>query len=365
MEYKPEMKMIHKLWKLFLYAGLEKEAYDDLLPVIRKENTVLLSVFSMIAAVMFFVLFITSLISGGFVTVNTSTYLLSTIEMIIILICAHCVVPRHPSLVMVLVYVFEIMLYLFGISISMLHAESPAVSAVAFLLVSPLLFYDHPVRLSGMIAAVVAIFCGLAVRFKRPDVAHTDVWNAITFGIVAIATTVFTMSIKIRALAQSKQIEYLSQTDLLTGAKNRNHYENSLQSYPKHCLSNLICVYADANGLHEMNNTKGHPAGDRMLREVATVMQRFFGQEHTYRVGGDEFVGFQMDGRPKELLANIERMWHELKSKGYNVSFGSAVYEMGSPSVLNMHDLVRAAEKDMFASKRNFYRQAGNDRRSR
>jgi hypothetical protein len=42
---------------------------------------------------------------------------------------------------MVLVYVFEIMLYLFGISISMLHAESPAVSAVAFLLVSPLLFH--------------------------------------------------------------------------------------------------------------------------------------------------------------------------------------------------------------------------------
>ena len=359
------MKMIHKLWRLFVYAGLDKEAYDGLLPVIRKENAVLLGVFSMIAAMMFFVLFITSLISGGFVTVNTSTYLLSTFEMIIIFLCTRCVVPHHPSLVMVLVYVFEIMLYLFGISISMLHAESPAVSAVAFLLVSPLLFYDRPIRLSGMLTVVVVIFCGLAVRFKRSDVAHTDTWNAITFGIVAIATTVFTMSIKIRALAQSKQIEYLSQTDLLTGAKNRNHYEKCLQNYPKRCLSNLICVYADANGLHEMNNIEGHPAGDRMLQEVATVMQRFFGQEHTYRVGGDEFVGFRMDGRPKELLADIERMWHELKNKGYNISFGSAVYEMDSPGNLNMRDLVREAERDMFVSKRNFYRQAGNDRRSR
>ena len=359
------MKTIQKLWKLFLYAGIDKEEYDNLLPVIRKENMALLSVFSMIAAMMFFALFITSIISGGFVSVNTTTYLLSTVEMIVILICSRYVLPKNPSLVMVLVYVFEIMLYLFGISISMLHAESPAVSAVAFLLVSPLLFYDHPARLSGFIAAFVVVFCALAVRCKKPDVAHTDIWNAITFGIVAIVTTVFTMSIKIRALSQSKQIKYLSQTDLLTGAKNRNHFENSLQGYPELCQSNLSCVYADANGLHEMNNSEGHPAGDMMLREVAEVMQRFFGPEHTYRVGGDEFVAFRVDGQPNELPSVIEKMWHLLKQKGYNVSFGSAVYERQPQGDLNMRDLVREAEKDMFATKRDFYRQSGNDRRIR
>ena len=359
------MKFLQKLWRLFLYAGIEKEEYNDLLPRIRRENTVLLRVFSMIAAGMYFILFIASIVSGGFASVNTSTYLLSTVEMIIIMICARYVLPKHTALVMVLVYVFEIMLYLFGISISMLHAESPAVSAVAFLLVSPLLFYDRPVRLSGMIAAVVAIFCGLAVRFKEPGVAQTDTCNAITFGIVAIATTVFTMSIKIRSLAQSKQIEYLSQTDLLTGAKNRNHFEKCLARYPGLYTSNLICVYADANGLHEMNNSKGHPAGDRMLREVAETMQQCLGPEHAYRIGGDEVVAFRVDGNPEELSSEIERMWQALNEKGYNVSFGIAVHKKQAQSDLDMRDLVREAERDMFASKREFYRQSGNDRRSR
>ena len=290
------MDHIKRFWKLFFYAGVEKEEYKKLLPGVRRENEVLLRVFSPLAGVMFFLLFIVSMMTDGFATVNAPTYFISGVVMVVILLCVRHFVPRHPVLVTVLVYVFEIVLYTFGIHISMLHAGNPAVSAVAFLLVSPLLFYDRPGRLSAMIAAVVAVYCVMAVCFKDPGVAQTDVWNMITFGIVAIVTTVFIMSIKYRALSQSRKIEYLGQTDLLTGVKNRNHFENQMQGYPEMCSSNLICVYGDVNGLHEMNNREGHQAGDRMLREVAAKIQQRFGPEHTYRIGGDEFAAFEADG---------------------------------------------------------------------
>lgn len=279
------MTHIRKLWNLFMYAGVEKEEYKELLPSIREENRALLNVFSLLAAAMFFLLFIASVLSRGFAAVNSTTYLLCGIEMLAVQCCSRFVLPRHPELVMPLVYVFETILYAFSIHISMLHAERPAVSAVAFLLVSPLLFYDRPIRLSALIAAAATAFCGMAVLFKAPDVAETDLWNMVTFGVVAVATTVFTTSIKIRGLAQSRQITYLSQTDLLTGAKNRNHYESCLHGYPEMCASSLVCVYADVNGLHEMNNRDGHAAGDRMLREVAEAIVRCFGSEHTYRMG--------------------------------------------------------------------------------
>ena len=358
------MTNIRKLWKLFLYAGIEKEEYNKLLPNIREENRRLLNVFSQLAAVMFFLLLVASMLSRGFATKNSTTYLLYGVGMLIILLCSYFVLPKHLALVMVFVYLFEISLYVFGIHVSMLHAEKPAVSAIAFLLVSPLLFYDRPVRLSALIAAVVVVFCGIVVRFKVPDVADSDVWNMITFGIVAVATTVFTMSIKIRALSQSRQIQYMSQTDLLTGAKNRNHYENRLKEYPKMCTSNLICVYADVNGLHEMNNRYGHPAGDRMLREVAEAMQECFGQEHTYRIGGDEFAAFRVDGQPENLASEIDRLKRALSKKGYHVSFGTAVHEK-SQGEMNMVEIVNEAENNMFAAKREFYRRAENDRRSR
>ena len=355
---------IRRLWKLFLYAGVEKEEYNKLLPSIREENVVLLSLFSQLAAVMFLLLYIVSMVTNSFAANNSTTYMLSAIVMLMILLCVHFVLPKHPALVMLLVYIFEITLYVFGIHISMHHVDKPAVSAVAFLLVSPLLFYDRPFRLSAVIAAVVAVFCGIAVRYKAPSVAETDIWNSITFGIVAVATTVFIMTIKIRALAQSRQIQYLSQTDLLTGTYNRNHYENRLQAYPGMCASNLHCVYADVNGLHEKNNRYGHNAGDTMLREVAEAIQRCFGKEHTYRVGGDEFVAFRVDEKLDDLLAEVHRLRQALDEKGYHVSFGTAVREKAQGE-MNMYELVNEAEVNMFAAKRLFYRESGHDRRSR
>ena len=358
------MNTIRKLKNLFLYAGVEKEEYDQLLPHIREENQTLLRVFSLIAAVMFFLLLIMSIISGGFAARNSTTYLVSGLVMLGILFCTRFFIPKHSRLVMVLVYVFEIVLYVFGIHISMLHADSPSVSAVAFLLVSPLLFYDRPVRLSALLSAVVAVFCVIVTRVKQPEVAATDVWNMITFGVVAIVTTIFIMSIKIRSLAQSRQIEYLSRTDLLTGVKNRNYYESRLKEYPEMYTSNLICIYGDVNGLHELNYREGHPAGDRMLREVAKAMQQCFGQEHTYRIGGDEFVAFRVDGQPEEVASEIDRIRQDLAEKGWHVSFGIAVHEKAQGPFI-MYDLVKEAEEKMFAEKQKYYLRSENDRRIR
>ena len=358
------MQYSHKIKKLFLYAGVDKEEYNRLLPSIREENRLLLKVFSQLAVVMFFALFIASVISTGFASINSPTYLVFGLIMLGVLMCTTLVLPKYPAYVMAFVYIFETMLYVFGIHISMLHAEKPAVSAVAFLLVSPLLFYDRPIRLSMQIAIVVAVFCIMVLYFKEPEVSQTDIWNMVTFGILAVATTVFIMSIKIRALYQSSQIEYLSQTDLLTGIKNRNHYENRLEEYPKMVTSNLICVYADVNGLHEMNNKEGHQAGDRMLREVAGILQEKFGPDHTYRIGGDEFVVFRIDGKPENISSEIEEIKEKLDKQGYHVAFGSSVYQV-SEGKLEMYELVKSAENKMFAAKKEFYSESENDRENR
>lgn len=358
------MDSITKLRKLLLYAGLEKEEYDKLRPRIREENGALLKIFSLLSAVIFLLLLIASLITTGFATVNSSTYLVSGTVMLIILFFVKYLIPKNPEIVMFLVYVFDTVLYAFGIYISMLHAEKPAVSAVAFLLVAPLIFYDRPIRMIASIVIVVVVICGVVCLFKEPDIAEGDVWNAVAFGVVGIAITLFITSIKIRSLAQSIRIDYLSQTDLLTGVKNRNNYESRLRLYPEMCETNLICVYADVNGLHEMNNREGHQAGDRMLREVAKKMQQYFGAEHTYRIGGDEFVSFKADGQPESVVLEIGRISRELAGENYFVSFGTAVRDKG-PEGVDITELVKEAENNMFDAKREFYRNPKFNRRNR
>ncbi len=59
--------------------------------------------------------------------------------------------------------------------------------------------------------------------------------------------------------------EKMATTDLLTNLKNRNAYEQILSQYNSKLPDSLSCIYADANGLHELNNSQGHAAGDRML----------------------------------------------------------------------------------------------------
>lgn len=358
------MDYLIKLRKLFFYAGLEKEEFHDLGPSIHKENCLLLKVFSLLGAVMFFLVLIASMLTRGFAAVNSKTYLTCWIAMLLLLLCAHYLIPRRPALVMLFVYLFEITLYAFGIHISMLHAEKAAVSAVVFMLVTPLLFYDRPIRVSSLILIVVAVFCAIVVRYKEPSVAESDVWNMISFGVVAIAMSLFIMSIKIRSLAQSRRIEYLSQTDLLTGLKNRNHYERRLAEYPGLCTSRLVCIYADVNGLHEMNNQEGHSAGDRMLCEVASKMQQCFGVEHTYRLGGDEFASFRADCQPEEVKSEIDRIRQQLAEKGYYMPFGIAAQDKVNGE-LDMYELVKNAESSMYAAKKEFYRQPEHNRRNR
>ena len=72
------MNYLQILRKLFLYAGVEKEEYNALSGAIRKENLVLLSVFSQLAGIMFFLLYIVSMLSQGFATVNSTTSIETT-----------------------------------------------------------------------------------------------------------------------------------------------------------------------------------------------------------------------------------------------------------------------------------------------
>lgn len=152
--------------------------------------------------------------------------------------------------------------------------------------------------------------------------------------------------------------EKMATTDLLTNLKNRNAYEQILGQYrltPPACLS---CVYADANGLHELNNSQGHAAGDRMLRTVADAFVEFFGQEHVYRIGGDEFLVFvemDLDSVTKRALAAKEKT----AEAGYHVSVGAA--EGGE----DVGAVVKSAEQRMYEDKKRYYMEHGDRRKMR
>lgn len=154
--------------------------------------------------------------------------------------------------------------------------------------------------------------------------------------------------------------EKMATTDLLTNLKNRNAYEQVLEQYMQNHPECLTCVYADANGLHELNNSQGHLAGDRMLQAVAEALSEAFGQGKVYRIGGDEFLVFtEMDERKAGQMAAKAK--ENVSKKGYHVSVGTA---SGEKSVA-VAAIVKEAEMKMYEDKRQYYISHGDRRKMR
>lgn len=352
-------KFIRKALDTVLYAGLDREQYKSIKSDIYKENVGVLKFVSFVGTVMFLVLFVMELRTDNFANVNGISYALSFAGMVMIHLAVRFIANDHPRLTLPLVYLFMIILNIYSVTLSMLHTEYPAVSAEVFLVAIPLVFIDRPIRLMSLtVAAGAAIFLS-SYSMKDEVFAVVDAWNTMSFTALAIIANTLLMRMKVMSLYRNRQIVFLSETDLLTKVKNRNCFETTIDSFCEMCSSNVVCVYADINGLHELNNSKGHAAGDDMLRFVASELKKYFGEEMTFRLGGDEFLGVTLDKPEAEVCRAVEEIRRCCRDAGYHVSFGIADTDRSSS---DMNETVKTAEERMYIEKRRFYGDAYDER---
>ena len=124
-------------------------------------------------------------------------------------------------------------------------------------------------------------------------------------------------------------------------------YGELLHKSEQRTISPAICVYIDANGLHELNNERGHEAGDLMLRFVAESLMEQFPKGSLYRVGGDEFVVLPAPAEGQTCEDRMRSASASITAQGYSISYGIAAHE----SVVGLRELVREADEKMLESK--------------
>lgn len=352
-------RLFRKALDIVLYAGLDREQYNSIKSDIYKENTGVLKFASFVGTIMFLVLFVMELNTDNFADVNTMSYALSFVGMVLIHIAVRLISGEHPRLTLALVYTFMAILNIYSVTLSMLHTEYPAVSAEVFLVAIPLVFIDRPIRLMSLTVVAGAAILFSSYSIKDEVFAVVDAWNTVSFTALAIIANTLLMRMKVTSLYRNRQIVLLSETDLLTEVKNRNCFETTIDSFCEMCRSNVVCVYADINGLHELNNSKGHAAGDDMLRFVAAELKRYFGDDMTFRLGGDEFLGVSLDKPESDVSRAVEEIRRYCSEAGYHVSFGIAATDKSSA---DMNETVRTAEERMYEEKRRFYGESADER---
>ena len=346
--------MFQKLKAILLYANATPKEWASIKPELHRSNRTRLTVFSAVAAVFLLVMVLLTLPLPQY---DSANYLLPLVFCLIMLAGARLAGSR-PVLLDHLVVIFIAMLYAFSINVSTLsNPTQTAGTFLAFMLTIPLLMILRPIENIGLIVLFEAVFSAMVLRVKEnPAIRYTDITNGVIFAAISMIISTYMTCIAVENFVIKDRMTHLASFDQLTRLQNRNAYELSLPGYPARAAASLSCVYLDANGLHELNNQKGHDAGDRMLKTVANALSGQFGSGDCFRVGGDEFIAFAPDVSPAELERKTAALRRTVEKSGYHASLGVSTRSVDG---LDMYTLVKAAEKAMYQDKSEFYAATG------
>ncbi|AOQ23157.1 hypothetical protein MTAT_16870 [Moorella thermoacetica] len=164
-----------------------------------------------------------------------------------------------------------------------------------------------------------------------------------------------------RVLTNAKKYEEAMEsaaTDALTGLPNRTALKQRIEEEIARGFRYRVqfCVaFLDLDGFKRVNDTLGHAAGDRLLREAATAIRRAVRKsDMAARLGGDEFVVLLLEISPEQAAAVCRRIQAELArvetglGRGVAASIGVAFYPEDGKDA---ERLLKIADERMYEEK--------------
>ncbi len=229
-------------------------------------------------------------------------------------------------------------------------------SLVPFYLVPVILAAWCVGRKIGYLLSFACSLGWLAVEIKAGQFSNANFamyWNdAIKLSLFILTTTV------ISALKDALEREnVLARTDHLTGMPNRRSYYEMVAGEMRRNLryyDPFTIAYLDIDNFKKVNDTKGHAEGDRLLKQVATVLSKSVREIDTIaRLGGDEFALLlpETDGEAADIVA--DKIQQQLKinvEKNWPVTFSiGLVTYLKSPATID--EVIGRADRLMYAAK--------------
>ncbi len=160
----------------------------------------------------------------------------------------------------------------------------------------------------------------------------------------------------------SRKLVHMVYHDSLTGLLNRKAFQENLEkelSYAERYKQQRVVLYIDLDKFKKVNDTYGHDAGDRFLKEFATRAKKTLRQtDMIYRLGGDEFAVVltnPQDPTPEIVAQRVIDVMAEpfiIKSKTIDFvtpSIGISFYPLNGTDV---ETLLQCADKAMYEAKK-------------
>ena len=167
------------------------------------------------------------------------------------------------------------------------------------------------------------------------------------------------------------KLEYLSQTDSLTGLANRREILSQLSdeiARMERGQKASTLVYVDLNKFKEINDKYGHKVGDNALVEFSQQMKVLLRDSDRFgRIGGDEFVILLYGTDDKETEIFFERIaQHDFTLNVNNTSVVPITFSVGwvtwSAEISTVEEWLDKADEGMYEKKHNLQGQVVIDK---
>lgn len=164
--------------------------------------------------------------------------------------------------------------------------------------------------------------------------------------------------------ATNRRLEELSNTDGLTKLYNRRYFMELLElefQRAQRYQSKFGFVMMDIDHFKDFNDNYGHLLGDRILYEIAQILQENLRVNDVVgRYGGEEFALFMPETDLKGALVVAERYRKRIEdfvlvegNKKLKVTISLGVACCPHPGINSVDDLIRLADNALYKAKRN------------
>jgi len=164
--------------------------------------------------------------------------------------------------------------------------------------------------------------------------------------------------------ATNRRLEELSNTDGLTKLYNRRYFMELLElefQRASRYQARFAFLMIDLDHFKNVNDNYGHLMGDRVLYEIAQILQESLRiNDVVGRYGGEEFTLFMPETDLKGALVVAERYRKRIedfvlveKSHRLKVTISMGVAFYPHPGLNSVDDLIRLSDNALYKAKRN------------
>lgn len=351
----------------FRYYGVKREEYDSCKEIRDISNSKNVITVALITGVMELVVSIVSQFVKVVEKYQEVYLIFGCITLIFVLISRHK--KLNPT---IMVYMIIALSMIFAMTISVPSETEKAILFPVSIILLPVLFVEHAVRMGFFLIIVTTMFCFTVFHVKVPDVAQMDMYNSIMFCVISLITQYFVnRKVIVGMVSQAKnerlliayekiqkELELKAQTDQMTGLYNRTVFTDMAANFFTECRTEGdtgYLVMMDLDKFKRINDTYGHQAGDDVIIKVAEIIKSNL-SEHEYgaRLGGDEYM---LALAQRFHAVPVQKVMENVLESINKIRIGDGIYAGSSIGIVEIHsdaefdDMYRIADEALYKAK--------------